>query len=157
MGKRRFDGKKPVDKKANDITGANGKEIEIQRRHTVDYRQVNNRTQPKAERMPYIEDAVKNLAGSTVYGKFDQVKSFWQLPLAQKSWDILSHMTDKDIFTPKRVMQGHCDSALFSEIRWSDACKTFSTSAFKFVSTICCYLLKTSTTICSTWTMYSRR
>jgi hypothetical protein len=42
--------KKPVDKKANNIAAANGKEIEIQRRHTVDFRRVNNRTQPKKSR-----------------------------------------------------------------------------------------------------------
>jgi hypothetical protein len=102
MGKRHFAGKKTGRQKANNIAAANGKEIEIQRRHTVDFRRVNNRTQPKAGHIPYIEDVVKNLAGSAVHGKFDLDKSFWQLPSDQKAWDILD---SKTVWTHTKVKQ----------------------------------------------------
>ena len=51
--------------------------------------------------------------GKKYYQKYDFLKGFWQLLLAEECWEILSYMTDVKIYSPKRVPQGAVDSALF--------------------------------------------
>ncbi|ETV78647.1 hypothetical protein H257_08138 [Aphanomyces astaci] len=65
-------------------------------RFTNDYRVVNSMTKPK-----------------TGDGVFYLPKCFWQFPLHEDSWDMLSFMLNFCVYTPDRVMQGHVDSALY--------------------------------------------
>ncbi|ETV77169.1 hypothetical protein H257_09055 [Aphanomyces astaci] len=78
-------------------------------RLTIDYRIINSQTIPLAGAMPFQFLVLENVRGA----KYDHTKGFWQLPLEKYSQELLSFMLGYRIMTPTRVMQGHCDSALF--------------------------------------------
>ncbi|OWZ16599.1 hypothetical protein PHMEG_0009583 [Phytophthora megakarya] len=50
--------------------------------------------------------------GKKYYRLFDLLKSFWQLPLAKMSQELMSYITDSKIYTPRRVPQGCCVAAV---------------------------------------------
>ncbi|KAF0702438.1 hypothetical protein AaE_015927 [Aphanomyces astaci] len=82
-------------------------------RLTIDYRIINSQTIPLAGAMPFQFLVLENVRGAKYLGVFDLTKGFWQLPLEKNSQELLSFMLGYRIMTPTRVMQGHCDSALF--------------------------------------------
>lgn len=69
--------------------------------------------------------------GSMCFGLFDFIKGYWQLPLAKEWQEILSYMTHRKIYTPRRVPQG-CVDAAFSFQSTMEQC---------FVSLLCQHLL----------------
>ena len=79
-------------------------------RFTVDLRGVNARTVPVQSAMPHLESKLQETAGSRVYAKLDAPHSFWQLPLAQSSQEMMSIQTPAGVFTPDRLLQGGSDS-----------------------------------------------
>ncbi|OWY93070.1 hypothetical protein PHMEG_00037667, partial [Phytophthora megakarya] len=81
-------------------------------RQTVDYRPTNALTEPIAGVMPSIEVVLEHCRGMKYFAMFDFLKGFWQLPLHESCQELLSYMTDRDIFTPTRVPQGSIDAAL---------------------------------------------
>jgi transposase InsO family protein len=82
-------------------------------RLTIDYRVVNSRTEPHAGYMPFQASMLERVKGSNILASFDLIKGFWQMPLHESSQEILSFLLDGKVVTPGRVMQGHCDSALY--------------------------------------------
>ena len=79
-------------------------------RFTVDLRGVNARTVPVQSAMPHLESKLQETAGSRVYAKLDSPHSFWQLPLAKVSQEMMSIQTPAGVFTPDRLLQGGSDS-----------------------------------------------
>ncbi|GMF38610.1 unnamed protein product [Phytophthora fragariaefolia] len=81
-------------------------------RQTTDYRVINGQTEVMAAVMPIISLVLENARGMKHFGLFDFLKGFWQLPLAEFGQEIVSYMTDENIFTPRRVPQGSVDAAI---------------------------------------------
>ena len=81
-------------------------------RQTVDYKPINAITEAIVGPMPNLNIILEYAKGKQFFCKFDFLKGFWQLPLAESSKEILSCMTDEQVYTPERVVQGHVDSAL---------------------------------------------
>ncbi|KAE9000093.1 hypothetical protein PR002_g18276 [Phytophthora rubi] len=82
-------------------------------RQTVDYKPFNAQTEPIAGLMPNLHVDLENVRGSNHFGLFDFIKGYWQLPLAKECQELLSYMTHRKIYTPKRVPQGSADAALY--------------------------------------------
>ncbi|KAE8989439.1 hypothetical protein PR002_g21447 [Phytophthora rubi] len=82
-------------------------------RQTVDYKPFNAQTEPMAGLMPNLHVDLENVRGSNHFGLFDFIKGYWQLPLAKECQELLSYMTHRKIYTPKRVPQGSADAALY--------------------------------------------
>jgi hypothetical protein len=78
----------------------------------VDYKPLNSITEAIAGLMPNLKTKLERARGKKHYGLFDFIRSFWQLAVEAESREMLSYMTDEGVFTPNRVMQGSCDSAL---------------------------------------------
>jgi len=79
-------------------------------RQAVDYKPLI--TEAIAGLMPNLKTKLERARGKKHYGLFDFIRSFWQLAVEAESREMLSYMTDEGVFTPNRVMQGSCDSAL---------------------------------------------
>ncbi|GMF33909.1 unnamed protein product [Phytophthora fragariaefolia] len=63
--------------------------------------------------MPNLDVDLERVAGSLCFGLFDFIRGYWQLPLDEDSQEILSYMTHRKIYTPRRVPQGCSDAALY--------------------------------------------
>lgn len=74
---------------------------------------MNDQTQPIAGCMPILQAITEYVRGKKHFGLFDFLEGFWQLPLAKKSQELLSYMTDRYVYTPMRVPQGCCDAPLY--------------------------------------------
>lgn len=82
-------------------------------RQTVDYRGANVELLPMAGAMPYVQTEVEHIRGAQHFGLLDFIKGYWQLPLHEFSQEVLSYITHRKIYTPRRVPQGCCDPALY--------------------------------------------
>ncbi|TMW59220.1 hypothetical protein Poli38472_007365 [Pythium oligandrum] len=82
-------------------------------RQTNDYKPVNVHTVPIAGVMPNLHVELKRVKGCRCFGLFGFIKGYWQLPLSEESQEILSYMTHRKIYTPRRVPQGCADAALY--------------------------------------------
>lgn len=82
-------------------------------RQTTDYKPVNAQVEPLAGVMPNLQVDLQRVQGSTFFGLFDFVRGYWQLSLAKESQEVLSYMTHRKIYTPRRVPQGCADAALY--------------------------------------------
>ena len=82
-------------------------------RLTIDYRIINLKTEASAGYMPFQAAILERVQKAIVLATFDLIKGFWQMPLEKASQEILSFLLDGKVMTPTRVMQGHCDSALY--------------------------------------------
>lgn len=82
-------------------------------RQTTDYKPVNAQIEPMAGVMPNLLVDLENVRGSAHFGLFDFIKGYWQLPLAKECQELLSYMTHRKIYIPKRVPQGCSDAVLF--------------------------------------------
>ncbi|KAJ0397605.1 hypothetical protein ATCC90586_008182 [Pythium insidiosum] len=82
-------------------------------RQTTDYKPVNAQVEPLAGLMPNLDVDLERVAGSRCFGLFDFIKGYWQLPLHPESQEVLSYMTHRRIYTPRRVPQGCSDAALY--------------------------------------------
>ncbi|OWZ13400.1 hypothetical protein PHMEG_00013278 [Phytophthora megakarya] len=89
-------------------------------RQAVDYKPLNAMTESIAGLMPNLKTKLERVRGKKHYGLFDFIRSFWQLAVAEESREMLSYMTDEGVFTPNRVMQGSCDSALHFQVSMED-------------------------------------
>jgi len=81
-------------------------------RQTVNYKEVNARTEAMVGVMPHMSALLEHTRGEQHFGVFDFVKGFWQLPLAEECQEMMSYITDTTIYTPRRVPQGCCDAAV---------------------------------------------
>ena len=72
-------------------------------RLTEDYHAINSMTERAAWPMPILEVILQQVAGS----KFFLFKCYWQFPLDESCQELFSFATDKGVWTPIRVMQGH--------------------------------------------------
>eukprot|EP00644_Phytophthora_capsici_P019273 jgi/Phyca11/132444/e_gw1.167.22.1 len=86
-------------------------------RITVDYRAVNRMTVPIAGATPNLASVLHNVEGAVGFGQFDFFKGFWQLPLHESCQELFSFVTEDGVFTPTRVPQGACDSALHFQLQ----------------------------------------
>jgi hypothetical protein len=82
-------------------------------RQTNDYKPVNCQAEPLAGVMPNLDVDLEKVIESRCFGLFDFIKGYWQLPLHEDSQEMLSYMTHRKIYTPKRVPQGCSDAALY--------------------------------------------
>lgn len=82
-------------------------------RQTVDYKPFNSQTEPIAGIMPNLHVDLEKVRGSRHFGLFDFIKGYWQLPLAKECQELLSYLTHRKIYTPRRVPQGSADAALY--------------------------------------------
>lgn len=82
-------------------------------RQTTDYKPTNAQVEPLVGTMPNLDVDLERVAGSLFFGLFDFIKGYWQLPLDEASQEILSYMTHRKIYTPRRVPQGCSDAALY--------------------------------------------
>ncbi|POM74373.1 Putative retroelement [Phytophthora palmivora] len=82
-------------------------------RQTVDYKPSNSQTEPIAGIMPNLHVDLEKVRGSRHFGLFDFIKGYWQLPLAKECQELLSYLTHRKIYTPRRVPQGSADAALY--------------------------------------------
>ncbi|KAJ8575615.1 hypothetical protein ON010_g3595 [Phytophthora cinnamomi] len=85
-------------------------------RRVINYKPLNAMTEAIAGLMPNLKTTLETVRGKKQYGLFDFIRSFWQLAVAEESREMLSYMTDEGVFTPTRVMQGSCDSALHFQV-----------------------------------------
>ena len=53
-------------------------------RQTIDYRGVNDDTDPIVGVMPHLQSRLKHTRGKKHFGSFDCLKGFWQLPLDEE-------------------------------------------------------------------------
>ncbi|KAJ0408589.1 hypothetical protein P43SY_008936 [Pythium insidiosum] len=82
-------------------------------RQTTDYKPTNLQVEPLAGLMPNLDVDLERVMGCVCFGLFDFIKGYWQLPLDEESQEILSYMTHRKIYTPRRVPQGCSDAALY--------------------------------------------
>ncbi|KAJ0411416.1 hypothetical protein ATCC90586_007076 [Pythium insidiosum] len=82
-------------------------------RQTTDYKPTNLQVEPLAGLMPNLDVDFERVMGCVCLGLFDFIKGHWQLPLDEESQEILSYMTHRKIYTPRRVPQGCSDAALY--------------------------------------------
>ncbi|KAE9065928.1 hypothetical protein PF010_g28013 [Phytophthora fragariae] len=82
-------------------------------RQTADYKPVNIQVDGIAGVMPNPQVDLELVKGCEFFGLFDFIKGYWQIALDEACQEILSYMTDRKIYTPRRVPQGCCDAALF--------------------------------------------
>ena len=82
-------------------------------RQTTDYKPVNAQVEVVAGVMPNLDVDLQCVRDSKCFGLFDFIKGYWQLPLDEESQELLSYMTHRKIYTPRRVPQGCSDAALF--------------------------------------------
>ncbi|OWY93945.1 Retrovirus-related Pol Polyprotein from transposon 312, partial [Phytophthora megakarya] len=82
-------------------------------RQTNDYQPVNAMTEPIAGLIPILQHITEHVKNMAHFGLFDFIRGFWQLPLAETCWEVLSYMTDQTIYTPTRVPQGCSGAALY--------------------------------------------
>lgn len=75
-------------------------------RFTVDLRPVNKYTIKYHYPMPHIEQELTKTQGSKVFCEVDFLHGYWQLPLAEKSQELMSIITPDGIMTPTRVPHG---------------------------------------------------
>ena len=96
-------------------------------RMVIDLREVNKLCVPTAWPMPHLETIVTYLANSKYWFLLDAFKGFWCMPVAEESQEMLSFMTDRGVYTPKRSVQGHINAAsqfqarmcmMFDELLW---------------------------------------
>lgn len=99
-------------------------------RITVDYRPVNRCTVPIAGAAPNLGNVTQCVAGSYGFGQFDLFKGFWQLPLAEACQEFFSFVTEYGVFTPERVPQGACDSAVHFQLQMN---KVFAAMLYKCI------------------------
>ncbi|KAE8905997.1 hypothetical protein PF003_g10101 [Phytophthora fragariae] len=92
-------------------------------RQKNDYRPLNSDTEPIAGVMPILQVITEHVRGMCFFGLFDFITSFWQLPLAKASQELLSYMTDAKVYTPTRVPQGCCDAALHFQVTMENCFK----------------------------------
>ena len=92
-------------------------------RMCVDLRAVNAMSDSTVWPMPYLESIVTHLGNSKFWFKLDAFKSFWLMPLAEKCQEMLSFMTDRAIFTPRRSIQGALNSAIQFQSRMHEVFK----------------------------------
>lgn len=90
----------------------NPTDVEAHFRATVDLRAVNAITIPIVYPMPNLDTIQEALSNSRCFQLFDFFKGYWQLPLAKESQEIHSIITDSEVFTPTRVVQGGVDAVL---------------------------------------------
>jgi len=53
----------------------------------------------------------QHLEKAAWFSSLDTFKGFWQFPLAEKSQEVYSFLTELGVFTPTRLIQGSTDSA----------------------------------------------
>lgn len=82
-------------------------------RQTIDYRPVNQLTEPLAGIMPILPVIMEHVKGAKHFGTFDFINGFWQLPLHRDSQEILSFVTHEKVYTPTRVPQGCMDAPIY--------------------------------------------
>ncbi|GMF42398.1 unnamed protein product [Phytophthora fragariaefolia] len=82
-------------------------------RQTTDYKPTNAQVEPHAGTMPNLDVYLERVAGRLCFGLFYFIRGYWQLPLDVDSQEILSYMTHRKIYTPRRVPQGCSDAALY--------------------------------------------
>ncbi|KAJ8576744.1 hypothetical protein ON010_g2463 [Phytophthora cinnamomi] len=82
-------------------------------RQTADYKPVNIQVEGIVGVMPNPQVDLELVKDCEFFGLFDFIKGYWQIALDEACQEILSYMTDRKIYTPRRVPQGCCDAALF--------------------------------------------
>ncbi|GMF50375.1 unnamed protein product [Phytophthora fragariaefolia] len=90
----------------------------IDLRLTTDFRAGNEETEAMAAVMPILSLVMEHARGVKLFGLFDFLKGFWQLPLAEICQEFLSYVTDEKIVTPRRAPQGCRDAPIFSRKQW---------------------------------------
>ena len=73
--------------------------------------------------MLFMEAIVIHLAGSKFWCKLDAFKGFWMMPLSEECREMLSFMTDRGVYTPKRSIQSALNSATQFQARMSEVFK----------------------------------
>ncbi|KAE9342591.1 hypothetical protein PR003_g9399 [Phytophthora rubi] len=63
--------------------------------------------------MPNPQVDLELVRGCDFFGLFDFIKGYWQIALDEACQEVLSYMTHRKIYTPRRVPQGSSDAALF--------------------------------------------
>ncbi|POM62714.1 hypothetical protein PHPALM_28093 [Phytophthora palmivora] len=101
-----------IDRQLEQLSQSSGDDGSDPYTEICNYEPVNTITEPLAGTMPNLNTKLEHVTAKKRYGLFDFIKGFWQLPLTKNSQEILSYATDEGIFTPTRVPQGSCDSAL---------------------------------------------
>ena len=79
-------------------------------RLTIDMRYINSQLVTVAGVIPVFEVILQQLAGSSYFSCLNAFKGYWQFPLAEKSREILSFLTEDGTFSPTRLIQGCSDS-----------------------------------------------
>lgn len=82
-------------------------------RQTADYKPLNVQVEGIAGVMPNPQVDLEVVRGCEFFGLFDFIKGYWQIAVDEACQEMLSYMTHRKIYTPRRVPQGCCDAALF--------------------------------------------
>jgi len=80
-------------------------------RMKVDTRYPNSQLVAIAGCSPILEVILQHLKLASVFSSLDAFKGFWQFPLDVDCQKIYSLLTDVEIFTPERTVQGSTDAA----------------------------------------------
>jgi hypothetical protein len=67
--------------------------------------------------MPFLQDIVQHMTKSRYWFIFDAFKGFWMMSLAERCQEMFSFMTDREMFTPTRCIQGALNSAVQFQAR----------------------------------------
>ena len=93
---------------------------------TIDLRYPNSQLVKIAGTMPILEVVLQYLQGAEFFSTLDAFKGYWQFPLDPQMAGVLSFMTDRGVFTPKRLIQGCTDSVFMFQAgmqgRWATCC-----------------------------------
>jgi hypothetical protein len=82
-------------------------------RQTADYKPVNAQIEGIVGVMPNPQVDLELVRGCDCFGLFDFIKGYWQIALDEACQEVLSYMTHRKFYTPRRVPQGCSDAALF--------------------------------------------
>ena len=84
-------------------------------RMTVDVWAVNALTERMVWPMPMLEVILDHVAGASLFFSLDFFKGYWQFMLDEGSQELFSFLTDKDVYTPTRVLMGGSDSVAYCQ------------------------------------------
>ena len=90
-------------------------------RMTIDLRYPNSQLVKIAGTMPILEVVLQHLQGAEFFSTLDAFKGYWQFPLDPQTAEVLSFMTDRGVFTPKRLIQGCTDSVFMFQAGMQEA------------------------------------
>lgn len=82
-------------------------------RQTTEYKPVNAFIEAILGVMPDLSVDLEDVKGARCFALFDFIEGYWQLALADECQEMLSYMTHRKVYTPRRVPQGCTDAALF--------------------------------------------